>query len=51
MGRQADEKLPKTKARGVAPPSHDPRRSSSFARPFTTGARWGRLFPESPMSD
>ena len=51
MGRQAYEKLPETEARSVAPSSHDPRRSSSFARPFTKGARWGRLFPESPMSD
>jgi hypothetical protein len=24
MGRQADEKLPETEARSVAPPSHDP---------------------------
>ena len=42
MGRQADEKLPETEARGVAPPSHDP----------SPRAHAGAVFsPESPMSD
>jgi hypothetical protein len=31
MGRQADEKLPETEARGVAPPHHPSPRASAHA--------------------